>query len=74
MVIRCWTSSAWTDLLNGYVRARLAGRSSLLHGMGMPVAWRDRADRYRFRQAVARFAENNDVPMVKFRKGIRKVT
>ena len=26
----------------------------------------------RFRQAVARFAESNDIPMVKFKKGIRK--
>ena len=28
----------------------------------------------RFRQAVARFAENNDIPMIKFKKGIRKAT
>ena len=28
----------------------------------------------RFRQAVARSAENNDIPMIKFKKGIRKAT
>jgi len=28
----------------------------------------------RFRQAVARFAENNDIPMIKFKKGVRKAT
>ena len=28
----------------------------------------------RFGQAVARFAENNDIPMVKFKKGIRKAS
>jgi hypothetical protein len=27
----------------------------------------------RFRQAVARFVENNDIPMVRFKKGIRKI-
>jgi len=27
----------------------------------------------RFRQAVARFAEANDIPMVKFKKGTRKI-
>jgi hypothetical protein len=28
----------------------------------------------RFRQAVARFAENNGIPVVKFKKGIRKAS
>jgi len=41
---------------------------------GMPVASPAVFEQIgtRFRQAVARFAESNDIPMVKFKKGIRK--
>ncbi len=49
---------------------------TFLHGhLGKPVASPAVIEKIgiRFRQAVARFAENNDIPMVKFRKGIRKI-
>jgi hypothetical protein len=42
---------------------------------GMPVASPTVFEQIgtRFRQAVARFAEMNDIPMVKFKKGMRKI-
>jgi hypothetical protein len=64
--------------LNGYVPALQVGGQvvTFLHGhLGKPVASPAVIEQIgtRFRQAVARFAENNDIPMVKFRKGIRKI-
>ena len=63
--------------LNGYVPALQVGGQvvTFLHGhLGKPVASPAVIEQIgtRFRQAVARFAEDNDIPMVKFRKGIRK--
>jgi hypothetical protein len=49
---------------------------TFLHAhLGMPIASPAVIEQIgtRFRQAVARFAENNDIPMVKFKKGIRKI-
>ena len=64
--------------LNGYVPMLQVGGQvvTFLHGhLGMPVASPAVIEQIgtRFRQAVARFAENNDIPVVKFRKGIRKI-
>ena len=64
--------------LNGYVPALQVGGQvvTFLHGhLGKPVASPAVIEQIgtRFRQAVARFAEDNDIPVVKFRKGIRKV-
>ncbi len=64
--------------LNGYVPMLQVGGQvvTFLHDhLGMPVASPAVIEQIgtRFRQAVARFAENNDIPMVKFRKGIRKI-
>ena len=64
--------------LNGYVpRLQVGGQVvTFLHGhLGKPVASPAVIEQIgtRFRQAVARFAENNDVPMVRFSRGIRKI-
>jgi hypothetical protein len=63
--------------LNGYVPTLQVGGQVLtfLHDhRGMPVASPAVFEQIgtRFRQAVARFAENNDIPLVKFKKGTRK--
>ena len=63
--------------LNGYVpKLQVGGQVvTFLHEhRGMPVASPAVFEQIgtRFRQAVARFAESNDIPMVKFKKGIRK--
>ena len=63
--------------LNGYVpKLQVGGQVvTFLHDhRGMPIASPAVFEQIgtRFRQAVARFAENNDVPMIKFKKGIRK--
>jgi hypothetical protein len=63
--------------LNGYVPLLQVGGQvfTFLHDhLGMPVASPAVFEKIgtRFRQAVARFAEMNDVPMVKFKKGTRK--
>jgi hypothetical protein len=65
--------------LNGYVpKLQVGGQVvTFLHEhRGMPIASPAVFEQIgtRFRQAVARFAENNDIPMVKFKKGIRKAT
>jgi hypothetical protein len=64
--------------LNGSVPMLQVGGQviTFLHGhLGMKIASPAVLEQIgtRFRQAVARFAENNDIPMVKFKKGIRKV-
>jgi hypothetical protein len=64
--------------LNGYVPAlQVAGQViTFLHGhLGMKIASPAVLEQIgtRFRQSVARFAENNDIPMVKFKKGARKI-
>jgi hypothetical protein len=64
--------------LNGYVPALQVGGqvfTFLHHHRGMPVASPAVFGQIsgRFRQAVDRFAENNDIPVVKFRKGVRKL-
>ena len=64
--------------LNGYVPLLQVGGQviTFLHGhLGMPIASPAVLDQIgtRFRQAVARFAEMNDIPMVKFSKGARKI-
>jgi hypothetical protein len=64
--------------LNGYVPMLQVGGQviTFLHGhLGMKIASPAVLEQIgtRFRQAVARFAESNDIPMVKFKKGIRKV-
>ena len=50
---------------------------TFLHAhLGMPIASPAVIEQIgtRFRQAVARFADSNDIPMVKFKKGIdRKI-
>jgi len=63
--------------LNGYVaKLQVAGQVvTFLHDhRGMPIASPAVFEQIgtRFRQAVARFAENNDIPMIKFKKGVRK--
>jgi hypothetical protein len=63
--------------LNGYVPALQVGGqvvTFLRDHRGMPIASPAVFEQIgtRFRQAVARFAENNDIPMVKFKKGMRK--
>jgi hypothetical protein len=65
--------------LNGYVPTlQVAGQVvTFLHDhRGMPIASPAVFEQIgtRFRQAVARFAENNDIPMVKFKKGARKAS
>jgi len=64
--------------LNGYVPLLQAGGQvvTFLRGhLGMPVASPAVFEKIgtRFGQAVARFAEMNDIPMVKFKKGTRKI-
>jgi len=64
--------------LNGYVPLLQAGGQvvTFLRGhLGMPVASPAVFEKIgtRFRQAVARFAEMNDIPVVKFKKGTRKI-
>ena len=63
--------------LNGYVPLLQVGGqvvTFLRDHLGMPVASPAVFEKIgaRFRQAVARFAENNDIPVIKFKKGIRK--
>jgi hypothetical protein len=63
--------------LNGYVPTlQVAGQIvTFLHDhLGMPIASPAVFEQIgtRFRQAVARFAEYNDIPVVKFKQGIRK--
>ena len=65
--------------LNGYVpKLQVGGQVvTFLHEhRGMPIASPAVFEQIgtRFRQAVARFAESNDIPMVKFKKGIRKAS
>jgi hypothetical protein len=65
--------------LNGYVpKLQVGGQVvTFLHDhLGMPIVSPAVFEQIgtRFRQAVARFAENNDVPMIKFKKGVRKAT
>jgi hypothetical protein len=64
--------------LNGYVPALQVGGQviTFLHGhLGMRIASPAVLEQIgiRFRQAVARFAEMNDIPMVRFKKGVRKI-
>ena len=64
--------------LNGYVPSLQAGGQvvAFLHGhLGMKIASPAVFEQIgtRFRRAVARFAENNDIPLVKFGKGTRKI-
>jgi hypothetical protein len=64
--------------LNGYVPALQASGQvfAFLHDhLDMPIASPAVFERIgaRFRQAVARFAEDNDIPVVKFKKGTRKI-
>jgi len=64
--------------MNGYVPALQVGGQviTFLHGhLGMKIASSAVLQQIgtRFRQSVARFAENNDIPMVKFKKGARKI-
>jgi hypothetical protein len=64
--------------LNGYVPVLQVGGQvvTFLRGhLGMPVASPAVFEKIgtRFRQAVARFAEMNDIPVIKFAKGIRKI-
>jgi hypothetical protein len=63
--------------LNGYVPALQVGGQvvTFQHDhCGKPIASPAVFEQIgtRFRQSVARFAENNDIPMIKFKKGIRK--
>ena len=63
--------------LNGYVPLLQVGGQvfTFLHDhLGMPVASPAVFEKIgtRFRQAVVRFAEMNEIPMVKFKKGTRK--
>ena len=64
--------------LNGYVPTLQVGGQvvTFLHDhLGMPIVSPAVFEQIgtRFRQAVARFAENNDIPVVKFTKGTRKI-
>ena len=64
--------------LNGYVPLLQVGGQvvTFLHDhRGMPIASPAVFEQIgtRFRQAVGRFAEMNDIPMVKFKKGARKI-
>ena len=64
--------------LNGYVPTLQVGGQvfTFLHDhRGMPVASPAVFGQIggRFRQAVARFAEMNDIPVVKFTRGVRKL-
>ncbi len=64
--------------LNGYVPTLQVGGQVLtfLRGHpGMPVASPAVFEKIgtRFRQAVARFAQVNDIPVIRFKKGIRKI-
>jgi hypothetical protein len=64
--------------LNGYVPTLQVGGQVLtfLRGhLGMPVASPAVFEKIgtRFRQAVARFAQVNDIPVIRFKKGIRKI-
>jgi hypothetical protein len=64
--------------LNGYVPVLQVGGQvvTFLRGhLGMPVASPAVFEKIgtRFRQAVARFAQMNDIPVIKFTKGTRKI-
>ena len=64
--------------LNGYVPSLQAGGQvvAFLHDhLGMKIASPAVFEQIgtRFRRAVARFAKNNDVPMIKFGEGTRKI-
>jgi len=63
--------------LNGYVpKLQVGGQViTFLHDhRGMPIVSPAVFEQIgtRFRRAVARFADNNDIPVIKFKKGIRK--
>ena len=63
--------------LNGYVpKLQVGGQViTFLHDhLGMPIVSPAVFEQIgtRFRRAVARFADNNDIPVIKFKKGIRK--
>src|SRR5438105_15776602 len=63
--------------LNGYVpKLQVGGQDiTFLHDhRGMPSVSPAVFEQIgtRFRRAVARFADNNDIPVLKFKKGIRK--
>src|SRR2546429_4869241 len=65
--------------LNGYVpKLQVGGQVvTFLHDhLGMPIVSPAVFEQIgtRFRRAVARFADNNDIPVLKFKKGIRKAT
>src|SRR6266480_3533030 len=65
--------------LNGYVpKLQVGGQVvTFLHDhLGMPVVSPAVFEQIgtRFRRAVARFADNNDIPVLKFKKGVRKAT
>ena len=65
--------------LNGYVpKLQVGGQvvTFLRDHRRMPIASPAVFEQIgtRFRQAVARFADNNDIPLVKFKKGIRKAS
>ena len=64
--------------LNGYVPSLQAGGQVIgfLHShLGMKIASPAVLEQIgtRFRQAVARFAENDDIPLIKFKSGMRKI-
>ena len=65
--------------LNGYVpKLQVGGQVvTFLHDhLGMPVVSPAVFEQIgtRFHRAVARFAGNNDIPVIKFKKGVRKAT
>src|SRR5258705_4513605 len=65
--------------LNGYVpKLQVGGQViTFLHDhLGMPIVSPAVFEQIgtRFRRAVARFADNNDIPVLKLKKGIRKAT
>jgi hypothetical protein len=64
--------------LNGYVPLLQVGGQVITFTrghLGMPIASPAVFEKIgtQFRQAVGRFAEMNDIPMVKFSKGMRKI-
>lgn len=78
MGIRCWTGTTWTAPTSR-PRAKLrrrAGRHVLAqssrHADRIPGGSSRSAPG--FRQAVARFANNDEIPVIKFKKSIQKAT
>jgi hypothetical protein len=70
-------STSTATVLNGYVpKLQVGGQvNTFLHDhLGMPVVSPAEFGQIctRFRRAVTRFAVNNDIPVIKFKKGIRK--